>query len=116
MRQSVFRALADPTRRAILELLRAGDLPAGEIAARFPSTAGNVSHHLAVLREAGLVEDRREGQRVIYSLKTTVFQEVAAWVLDLAERRARAPEDGRAQGRPDPGPGGKGDRRKGRLG
>jgi len=65
---SVFRALADPTRRQILEDLRDGDLAAGEIAARFPITGPSVSRHLSILRAAGLVRERRDGNRIIYSV------------------------------------------------
>ncbi|HUZ54463.1 MAG TPA: metalloregulator ArsR/SmtB family transcription factor [Streptosporangiaceae bacterium] len=65
---SVFRALADPTRRQILEDLRDGELAAGEIAARFPITGPSISRHLSILRAAGLVRERREGNRIIYSV------------------------------------------------
>jgi DNA-binding transcriptional ArsR family regulator len=65
---TVFRALADPTRRQILQDLRGGDLSAGEIGARFPITGPSVSRHLAILRAAGLVRERREANRIIYSL------------------------------------------------
>ena len=65
---SVFRALADPTRRQILADLRDGELAAGEIAARFPITGPSVSRHLSILRAAGLVHERREGNRIIYSV------------------------------------------------
>ncbi len=69
------RALADPTRREILRLLRGGDLAAGEIAARFPMTQATVSHHLSVLKDAGLVQAEPDGRHVRYSLDATVFQE-----------------------------------------
>lgn len=69
------RALADPTRREILRALRKGDLTAGEIAERFPITAASVSHHLGVLKEAGLVQGERDGRNIVYSLNATVFQE-----------------------------------------
>ena len=69
------RALADPTRREILRMLREKDLAAGEIAARFDMTAPTVSHHLSVLKEAGLVQAERNGRSVVYSLDTTVVQE-----------------------------------------
>lgn len=69
------RALADPTRREILRLLRGGDLAAGDIAARFDMTAPTVSHHLSVLKEAGLVQTERNGRSVVYSLDTTVVQD-----------------------------------------
>ena len=72
------RALADPTRREILRMLRGGDLAAGEIAARFDMTAPTVSHHLSVLKEAGLVQAVRDGRSVVYSIDTTVVQEFLA--------------------------------------
>jgi DNA-binding transcriptional ArsR family regulator len=65
---SVFRALADPTRRQILQDLRSGDLAAGEIAARFSISGPSISRHLGVLKGAGLVQERREANRIIYSL------------------------------------------------
>ncbi|HEU5001634.1 MAG TPA: metalloregulator ArsR/SmtB family transcription factor [Actinomycetota bacterium] len=65
---SVFRALADPTRRQILQDLREGELAAGEIAARFPIKAPSVSRHLSVLKAAGLVRERRDANRILYSL------------------------------------------------
>jgi len=63
-----FRALADPTRRQILEELRAGELSAGEIAGQFPISGPSVSRHLGVLKAAGLIRERREANRIIYSL------------------------------------------------
>jgi len=66
--ESVFRALADPTRRQILQDLRGGELAAGEIASRFPIKGPSVSRHLSILRAAGLVAERREANRIIYSL------------------------------------------------
>lgn len=75
MLDATLRALGDPTRREILRALRAGDLTAGEISSRFPMTAASVSHHLSVLREAGLVRSERNGRNLVYSLETTVFQE-----------------------------------------
>lgn len=80
---SVFKALADPSRRKILELLKDGDLSAGEIAEAFAIGKPSVSHHLALLKAADLVEARREGQSIIYSLNTTVFQDVVAWIYAL---------------------------------
>jgi len=64
----VFKALADPTRRQILADLRAGDLAAGEIASRFPISGPSISRHLSVLKGAGLVTERREANRIYYSL------------------------------------------------
>lgn len=79
-----FKALSDPSRRRILELLRDEDLTAGEIAAHFPTSWASVSHHLGVLRDAGLVLAQREGQHIRYSLNVTVLQEVLQHLLDLA--------------------------------
>ncbi len=76
------RALADPTRREILRRLRGGDMTAGEIGALFPITAASTSHHLAVLKEAGLVQAERDGRRVVYSLDATVFQELLEDMLE----------------------------------
>jgi len=71
---AVFKALADPTRRGILHLLRSGPKSSGEIAAQFTSTWATVSRHLAVLRDAELVTTEREGSSILYELNTTVFQ------------------------------------------
>ena len=86
----VFKALADPTRRRILEYLREGDLNAGEIAERFDMTKPSISHHLSLLKQAGLVEDTRRGQNIVYSLDTTVFQEALRFLLGMTERRKRS--------------------------
>jgi DNA-binding transcriptional ArsR family regulator len=75
---ATIRALADPTRREILRMLRESDLAAGEIAARFDMTAPTVSHHLSVLKDAGLVQAERDGRSVVYSIDTTVVQEFLA--------------------------------------
>lgn len=75
MLDKTLKALGDPTRREILQALRQGDLTAGDIAARFPMTAASVSHHLSVLKEAGLISVERDGRNLIYSLETTVFQD-----------------------------------------
>lgn len=78
-----FRALADPTRRRILHLLKDRDLPAGELAGHFDMAFASVSHHLQVLRDSGLVQSRRDGQYIIYSLNTTVFQDALQHLLDI---------------------------------
>ncbi|HEY2415204.1 MAG TPA: autorepressor SdpR family transcription factor [Pirellulaceae bacterium] len=83
MNNQVFKALADPTRREILRLLAKGEMNAGELADRFDMTKPTVSHHFAVLKEADLIVSRREGQQIIYSLNTTVAQDVLAWLWDL---------------------------------
>ncbi|MCI8601216.1 MAG: winged helix-turn-helix transcriptional regulator [Oscillospiraceae bacterium] len=78
-----FKALSDPSRRKILQLLAEGDMTAGEIAACFSMTKPSVSHHLNTLKAAGLIADERRGQNIIYSLNMTVFQELVKWFLDL---------------------------------
>ena len=79
----VFKALADPTRREILALLGDGEMTAGELAERFDSTWPTLSHHFSVLRDAGLVRSRREGQQIWYALNTTVVQDVMRWAMSL---------------------------------
>jgi DNA-binding transcriptional ArsR family regulator len=92
--ETTIRALGDPTRREILRALRAGDLTAGDIASRFPITAASISHHLNVLRDAGLVQSQREGRTIVYSLESTVFQEFVNQVMTMLD----AGEDGRGEG------------------
>lgn len=81
--QDTLRALADPTRREILTLLRAGPLTAGQIAERFPVSAAAVSRHLSVLKEADLVRDRREGKYIYYKLNASVLEEILLWLTTL---------------------------------
>ncbi|HOY28035.1 MAG TPA: autorepressor SdpR family transcription factor [Flavobacteriales bacterium] len=78
-----FKALNDPTRRRILELLRQCDMTAGDIANEFDMSFPSVSHHLDQLRQAGLVASMKEGQFVRYSLNTTVVDEMIGWMLAL---------------------------------
>ena len=77
------RALADPIRREILDLLRGGRLSAGEIGAHFPVTATSSSRHLSVLKEADLVRDTREGKYIYYELNASVLEEVLLWLAGL---------------------------------
>jgi ArsR family transcriptional regulator, arsenate/arsenite/antimonite-responsive transcriptional repressor len=79
------RALSDPTRREILRVLREGDRTAGELSALFPITAASVSHHLNVLREAGLVQSERDGRNIVYTLDSTVFQQFMEELMTLFE-------------------------------
>ena len=79
---SAFRALADPTRRDILRLLRDGPRTSGEIAQHFDAAWPTVSRHLAILREAKLVESTRMGQQIVYELNTTVFEDVVNHLLE----------------------------------
>ena len=81
--QNTIKALSDPIRREILSLLRAGRLPAGEIAARFSVSGAAVSKHLAVLREADLIRDTREGKFIYYELNASVLEEVMLWLSSL---------------------------------
>jgi ArsR family transcriptional regulator len=81
---SVFKALADPTRRAILHLLRKEEMTAGDLASRFDMSKPTLSHHFAVLKDAGLITSRRDGQTIWYALNTTVLEDIVAWTIDLA--------------------------------
>lgn len=81
-----FKALADPTRRRILELLRGGDLTAGELAEHFDMTKPSLSHHLSILKSAGLVDSERSGQNIVYSLDTTVLQDLMSWFYTFTDR------------------------------
>ena len=74
--KDVWNAMADPTRREILNMLQNRDMTAGEIAEQFETSAATVSHHLKILREAGLVLSEKEKQTITYSLNTTVFAEI----------------------------------------
>lgn len=76
-----FKALNDPTRRAILELLREKEHTAGEIAAHFSISAPSISHHLDLLKRAGLIDSVKKGQFVIYNLESTVLDDLLAWFL-----------------------------------
>lgn len=80
----VFKAIADPTRREILRLLRHEEMSAGDVAARFDMTKPTMSHHFAVLKAAGLITSRRDGQTIWYALDTTVLEDVLAWSMDMA--------------------------------
>lgn len=79
-----FKALSDPTRRRILELLRDGDKTAGELAEHFDISKPSLSHHLATLRSAGLVSDERHGRNIVYSLNTTVMQDLIGCFMGFA--------------------------------
>ena len=79
----VFKALADPTRREILRLLRRGEMTAGELADHFDMTKPSMSHHFTVLKQADLISARREGQQIHYSLNTTVVEDLMTILWDL---------------------------------
>ena len=82
----VWSALADPTRRKILTLLKAQDLNAGEIAEQFNMTKPSISHHLSILKQAELVRAQKHGQNIVYTLNISVFEEILQLVSNLAHR------------------------------
>ena len=82
----LFRALNDPTRRAILEQLRRRDMPAGEIADGFSVSKPTISHHLDLLKQANLILPEKNGQFIIYSLNTSVLEECFAWLLSITKK------------------------------
>jgi ArsR family transcriptional regulator, arsenate/arsenite/antimonite-responsive transcriptional repressor len=88
----IFAALSDPTRRSILSMLARGDLSAGEIAEAFAISRPSISHHLSVLKGADLIESRREGQSLIYSIHTTVLEDALAGFLGLVRAGEKRPE------------------------
>ena len=86
--QETFKALGDPTRREILHLLRDGAKTAGEIGSHFDMTGATVSHHLSVLREAGLISDDRRGKYIYYELNLSVLDEITGWIAGLKGDRS----------------------------
>lgn len=80
---ALFKALNDETRREILNLLKEKDLTAGEIAAAFDISKPSISHHLDLLKRANLVSSIKKGQYVVYSLNTTILEEVMQWIIHL---------------------------------
>ena len=81
--QNTLRALSDPIRREILNLLKSGKLSAGDIADHFPVTGASISRHLSVLKDADLIRDTREGKFIYYDLNVSVLEEILLWVKDL---------------------------------
>lgn len=81
--QETFKALSDPTRRAILDLLKSGARTAGEIGGHFDMTGATVSHHLSVLRQAGLISDARRGKYIYYELNLSILDEITGWIAGL---------------------------------
>ena len=81
--QNTLRALSDPIRREILNLLKSGRLSAGEIVDHFPVTGASISRHLSVLKDADLVYDTREGKYIYYEINTSVLEETLLWIADL---------------------------------
>lgn len=81
----ILKALGDETRRRILEILKQGDKTAGEIAEQFDITKPSISHHLNILKQAGLVLDERRGQNIYYSINTSVMEDVLEWIMGLMD-------------------------------
>ena len=81
--QKTFKALSDPTRREILQLLQQGPLAAGDIAEHFAMTGATVSHHLSILKEAGLIEAEKRGKYIYYELNLSFLEEIMTWMTGL---------------------------------
>lgn len=81
--QQTMKALADPIRREILNLLKGGRMSASQITDHFPVTAASISRHLSVLKEADLIRDSREGKFIFYQLNASVLEEIMLWITDL---------------------------------
>jgi ArsR family transcriptional regulator, arsenate/arsenite/antimonite-responsive transcriptional repressor len=93
-----FKAIADPTRREILRLLRRGEMTAGDLAQRFDMTKPTMSHHFSVLKDADLLTSRRDGQQIWYGLNTTVVQDLMAWAMDLIRSEGHSKDEKIAAG------------------
>ena len=83
MLQDTMKALSDPTRRRILELLKKGPMPAGELGKEFDMTGATLSHHLSILKKAGLVQDQKKGTFIYYEINTSVMEDLLAWVVSF---------------------------------
>jgi DNA-binding transcriptional ArsR family regulator len=84
--QESFKALSDPSRREILNLLRAGPMSAGELLEHFQMTGASLSHHLSILKQAGLIDDEKKGKYIFYTLNTTVLDDIMNWIMSLKEK------------------------------
>ncbi|MFA9422195.1 MAG: autorepressor SdpR family transcription factor [Sedimentibacter sp.] len=85
--QDSFKALSDPTRRKIIELLKDKNMTAGDIVDQFQMTGASISHHLSVLKNAGLVTDDKQGKYIYYELNLSVVEEILAWLASLKEEK-----------------------------
>ena len=81
--QNTLRALSDPIRREILDMLKTGRMSAGDIVAHFDVTGASISRHLSVLKEADLIRDKREGKFIFYELNTSVLEDIMLWITNL---------------------------------
>jgi len=84
-----FKALADPSRREIIRLLKERSMTAGEISEKFNISKPSISHHLNILKQAGLVDDERKGQNILYSLNTSVFEDMMRMLLDFFDKDSK---------------------------
>ena len=87
MLQDTMKALSDPTRRKILEILKKGPATAGDLGKEFDMTGATVSHHLSILKKAGLVHDEKKGTYIYYEINTTVMEDLLAWVVSFMEEK-----------------------------
>lgn len=85
MLQDTLKAISDPTRRKILDLLKKGSMSAGEIGEHFDMTGATLSHHLSILKKAGLVDDNKKGTFVYYEINTSVMEDILTWITGLME-------------------------------
>ena len=83
--QETLKALADPTRRRIIQLLKSGRLSAGDIGEHFSITAAAISRHLSILKEAELIRDTREGKYIFYEVNLSVLEELLSWLIEFKE-------------------------------
>ena len=83
MLQETIKALSDPTRRRILELLKKGPMSAGELGKEFDMTGATMSHHLSILKKAGLVQDNKKGTFIYYEINTSVMEDLLSWVVSF---------------------------------
>lgn len=88
MLQDTLKAISDPTRRKILELLKKGPLSAGEIGEHFDMTGATLSHHLSILRKAGLVDDSKKGTFIYYGINTSVMEDILTWIAGFREDKS----------------------------
>lgn len=84
---ALFKALNDPTRREILEMLKHRDMNAGEIAEAFDISKPSISHHLDLLKRAGVISSERRGQFLVYSLNTTILEDLIQWIITLKDNK-----------------------------
>lgn len=87
MLQDTIKALSDPTRRKILELLKKGPMSAGELGKEFDMTGATMSHHLSILKKAGLVQDQKKGTFIYYEINTSVMEDLLSWVVSFTEAK-----------------------------